>query len=95
MYLSLSLISIMWVTLVGLSQGVPVETTNLMVWLIGAARATDPKHKLAWVILFRKPVIKLKVSLMLIILFFQVAYTHVYTWQMSQKRKKVYSGGQH
>jgi hypothetical protein len=50
-----------------------------MVWLICAARATDPKHKLAWVILSRKPDIKLKVSLMLIILFFQVAYTHVYT----------------
>jgi hypothetical protein len=66
-----------------------------MVWLIGAAKATDPKHKLAWAILSRKPDIKLKVSLMLIILFFQVAYTHVYTWQMSQKREKVYSGGHH
>jgi hypothetical protein len=66
-----------------------------MVWLISATKATDPKHKLAWVILSRKPDIKLKVSLMLIILFFQVAYTHMHTCQMSQKRKKVYSGGQH
>jgi hypothetical protein len=56
-----------------------VETTNLIVWLIGAARATDPKHKLAWVILSRKPDIKLKVSLILVIHFSQVAYIHVYT----------------
>jgi hypothetical protein len=66
-----------------------------MVWLIGATKATDPKHKLAWVILSRKPDIILKVSLIIIILFFQGAYTHVQTWQRSQKRETVYLGGQH
>jgi hypothetical protein len=50
-----------------------------MVCLIGATKATDPKHKLAWVILSRKPDIKLKVSLMLIILFLKVVYTLVQT----------------